>query len=195
MQESGWVRVTLVKGIIVGCLIRWKDGEILSGSEALYIVERLGSLDWNYTPLTSKKLPSTMPPQARSSPDTPTAPQPFAAQEKRAPTVQAQGAASHNPSQLSLQPASVLIRARSVSSQQFAEWPRQYRSVFNLVDGNNSIEKIASLLAKPYEAITQILIDLYTQGVVMQPYRPSNNSDQGATNTFHHPFDANKTDR
>ena len=51
IQGPGRIRVTLIKGTIVACLIKWKNGEVLSGPEALGIVERLGSLAWDYTSL------------------------------------------------------------------------------------------------------------------------------------------------
>jgi hypothetical protein len=171
-QGSGWVRVTLIKGTIVACLIKWKNGEVLSGPEALRIVERLGSLAWDYTALTPGELSSSMPQQRKSPQNTSEAAQPFIAQREHSPTVPSQGAQSQSASRSSLQAAMVPVRTRSVPQQQFAEWPRAYRSVFNLIDGHNSIEKIANLLAKPYEAVASIITDLYKQGIIVFPARP-----------------------
>jgi hypothetical protein len=164
-RQSGRVRVTLVKGTIVGCLIKWNDGTALSGSEALHVVERLGSLAWDYTPLMTKGSTSITPQQGKSPESTPMAAGSFAPQEKQASTMPP-GTSSPGSSQLVLRPNSVPVRTRAVSQQQFVEWSRSYRSVFNLVDGHNSIEKIAHLLTKPYEIVEKIVSDLHMQGIV-----------------------------
>jgi hypothetical protein len=170
-QGPGRIRVTLIKGTIVACLIKWKNGEVLSGSEALRIVERLGSLAWDYTALMPGELSSSIPQQKKSPQDTSEASQPFTAEKEHSPAVPSQGPLPQSVARSSLQPALVPVRVRAALQQQFAEWPRAYRSVFNLVDGHNSIEKIANLLAKPYETVASILADLYKQGMVDFPAR------------------------
>lgn len=171
MQGPGRIRVTLVKGTIVACLIKWKNGEVLSGPEALGIVERLGSLAWDYTSLMPGGASFSMPQQKKLSHNTSEAAQAFTTEREHASTVSSQGSLSQNTSRSSLQPALVPVRARAVPQQQFAEWSRAYRSVFNLVDGRNSMEKIATLLAKPYETVASILSDLYKQGIIDFPAR------------------------
>jgi hypothetical protein len=171
MQGPGRIRVTLVKGTIVACLIKWKNGEVLSGPEALGIVERLGSLAWDYTSLMPGRASFSMPQQEKLSQNTSEAAQTFTAEREHEPTMSSQGSLSQSTSRSPLQPALVPIRACTVPQQQFAEWSRAYRSVFNLVDGHNSIEKIATLLAKPYETVASILSDLYKQGIIDFPAR------------------------
>lgn len=168
----GRIRVTLVKGTIVACLIKWKNGEVLSGPEALRIVEGLGSLAWDYTSLMPGEPSSSMPQQRKSSQNTSEADQPFTAQREQPPVVPSQRPLSQSTSWSSLRPALVPVRTRAIPQQQFAEWPRAHRSVFNLVDGHNSVEKIANLLAKPYETVASILSDFNKQGIIDFPARP-----------------------
>src|SRR6266567_6669935 len=105
MQRSGRVRITLVKGNIVACLIKWKDGEVLSGPEALRIVERLGSLAWDYTSLMPGEPSASMPQQRKSPQNTSEATQLFTAQGEHTPTAPSQGTPSQSASRSSLQPA------------------------------------------------------------------------------------------
>jgi hypothetical protein len=171
MQGPVRIRITLVKGTIVACLIKSKNGEVFSGAEALHIVERLGSLTWDYTSLKPGDGASGISRQSKSSQSTSTTTQSFATQKEQAPATPSQGPQA---SWSAFQPVLVPVRVRNVLQQQFAEWPRTYRSVFNLVDGHNSIEKIAYLLAKPYETVAKILSDLHKQGVIDFPVRPFN---------------------
>ena len=175
-QGPGRVRITLIKGTIVACLIKWKNGEVLSGSEALRIVERLGSLAWDYISLTPGEPSSSMLQQRKSPQNTSEIAQPFTAQREHMPTVPSQGRLSQG---TSLHPALIPIRASAVPQRQFTEWPRAYRSVFNLIDGRNSIEKIANLLAKPYETVASIMTDLYKQEIIIFPARPAGKHGEG----------------
>jgi len=162
IREAGWARVTLVKGDIVACLIQWKNGEVFSGSQALHMIERVGALTWDCYSLTSgKPLSQSLPTQALV----------VHAQIERAPTsipITPPQEASPQQTPASLfRPDLVPVRAYAVvPRQQFIQWPRLHRSVFNLVNGYNSIENIASLLNRPYETIAKILADLYAQDIV-----------------------------
>src|SRR6185437_6188450 len=105
-------------------LIKWKNGEVLSGPEALGIVERLGSLAWDYTSLIPGESYFSMPQQKNLPQDTSEAAQTFTTEKEHAPTVPSQEPLSQSISRSSLQPALVPVRARAVSQQQFTEWPR-----------------------------------------------------------------------
>jgi hypothetical protein len=168
------IRVTLVKGTIVACRIKWMDGEALSGPEALRIAERLGPLDWDYTSLNPGEPSFDTPQQNKLPRNTSAAAQSFTTQQGYTPAEPPQGTQSQNAPWPLSQPAQVPVRARDVFQQQLAEWPRTYRSVFNLVDGHNSIERIANLLRKPYETVAKILADLQKQGIIDFPTRPFN---------------------
>jgi hypothetical protein len=173
MQGPIRIRVTLIKGAVVACLIKSKSGKVLSGATALFIVERLGPLLWDYTSIKPGASPSDIGQQHKALWGAPTKAQPITARKDQVPTTQSIGTRPPGIAWTSLQPAQVPIRVRDVPQQQFAAWPRTYRLVFNLVDGRNSIGKIAYLLAQPYKTVASILADLHRQAIIDFSVRPT----------------------
>ena len=165
IEGPSLVRVVVMKGNIVACSIEKQGGAAISGDMALRIVDRLGALEWIHTPLEKRELALPMP-QTASPADTPAA---------------------------EILPSSIPIRVGLVEQHKPDTWPRTQRLVFNLVDGNKSVQRIAQLLAKPCEVVQKILYILYANDIIVLSSRPVNDPHSAETHTLQSIFEKKTT--
>jgi hypothetical protein len=124
---------------MASCTITIDKIVVLKGIDAFQHLQRAGVLDWVYTAQRPGSLPSTLP--------------------SRNPAPNPQG---------SVQRSRFPVRILVVSAEEFESSPAPflYRSVYNMSDGEKSVEEIALLLKKPVEMIEAILASLYRHRVI-----------------------------
>jgi hypothetical protein len=139
------VLIDLAEGKIVSCHIKNGSGQtLLAGDDALIVVHDLGKLEWTFTSQQESSLLSL-----RDS-------------TMDIPVVRA----------MTPMPAQSPIPRRivQVGQEDLNSWPRKYRRVFVLIDGERSAEKIAAILSLPpggVEAVVEVLRKLQSIGVIV----------------------------
>ncbi len=145
--------LSVVEGTVTSCQILDNRGAVVnSGELALEALYKLGPLNWEVIPDPlegSAKLPAFKPTRksgALPAPSTGTAPLPNPA-PAQSPTP---------------------YRLMNVTLKQMnqTQWPRDYRLVYILVDGQRTNEKIASMLAMPIADVEQILRELQSMRII-----------------------------
>lgn len=138
------VLINLAEGKIISCHIKSDSGRtFLDGEDALRVVYSLGKLEWTFTPRQEAPLLNLR----DSSTDIPVV---------------------HDPTP---KPVHSLIpqRIARVGQEDLNSWPRKYRRVFVLIDGERSVEKIAAILSLPpggVEEVGEVLRKLQSIGVI-----------------------------
>lgn len=138
------VLIDLAEGKIISCHIKnGSEQTFLAGENALSVVHSLGNLEWTFMPRQEAPLLSLR----DSSMDIPVV---------HAPTPK---------------PVHSLIprRVAQVGPEDLNAWPRKYRRVFVLIDGERSAEKIAAILSLPpggVEEVGAVLRKLQSIGVI-----------------------------
>lgn len=90
-------------------------------------------------------------------------------------------------------PSSIPVRVGLVEQHERDRWPRVQRLVFNLVDGNKSVERIAQLLSKPCETVQKILYVLCANHIIVLSSRPVNDAHSAETHTIQSIFEKKTT--
>ncbi len=137
-RERCRAQLLLVEGNVVSCSIEGRDRNLLSGHEALRVLQDMGVLKWTYTPT----------PQSNPSPHVALLEAPSSRQVPE------------------IHPLSFPTRIRLVEQQEFTSWPRLQRSIYNLADGSKSVEALVRVLSQPYERIVEALSALRIKGVI-----------------------------
>ncbi len=133
-QERYRGQLTLTAGKVSTCMIIDESGRtLLSNDEAFNFLNRLGTLNWIWTP-----------------------------QQISAPLVSTNAVgSSHSP---------IPKRNGQASQEELNMWPRMYRRVYVLIDGERNVEKIASMVGfsfhKGTEETLRILYELQRMGKV-----------------------------
>jgi hypothetical protein len=133
-QERYRGQLTLIAGKVSTCrIIDESERTLLLNDEAFNLLNRLGALNWIWTP-----------------------------QQVSAPLVSTNTVgSSHSP---------IPQRNGHTSSEELNAWPRVYRRVYVLVDGERNVEKIASMVGlssnKGTEETLRILYELQRLGKV-----------------------------
>lgn len=138
------VLIDLAEGKIISCHIKNGSGQtILAREDALSVVYDLGKLEWTFTPRQESPLLSLR----DSSMDIPVV-RPMTPMPAQSPIPQ---------------------RIVQVGQEDLNSWPRKYRRVFVLIDGERSVEKIAAILSLPpggVEEVVEVLHKLQSIGVI-----------------------------
>lgn len=155
----------VVDGNIISCFIIDNRGATLhSSDEAIKMLYKVGTLTWeiilesleNTGKTTTGKTPAAQPPRSSG-------PLPGFPMEKAVPP------AFPDPEPVRVR---VPYRLMNISLQQMnqTQWPREYRLVYILIDGERSSEKIASMLAMSPQAVQEILLEL--KKMLLLDFRP-----------------------
>ncbi len=139
VKERCHARLILSNGKVVSCIVEGKSGVLFLGEDALHMLQRMGILEWTYTPETQNAPPIS----TQMSPAPPRS-------ERIAENM------------LVLFP----IRTRLIEPREFASWSRWQRFVYNLADGSKSVDDIAQVLYQPRERIQETLSELQRQGAI-----------------------------
>ncbi len=135
-RKLGRAYLMLIDGNVdmASCVITIDKNVVLKGIDAFQHLQKAGVLDWVYTAQQPGSPASTMP--------------------SRNPAPNLRG---------SVQGSRFPVRVLVVSAEDFESSPAPllYRSVYNMSDGEKSVEEIALLLRKPIEMIEEILASLY----------------------------------
>lgn len=145
IKEVCYAQVVIVRGKVTTCSLEGKNSRYLyfNGEAAVQKLQKLGELDWTYTPnLVAPSRQSSRPQSALSSGGQPAV------------------------NTYSLHP----YRTRKVDAEEFLSWSYLQRAIYNAIDGSRSIEEIARALSTSYEHIQEILFALYSVGVIA--FRP-----------------------
>ncbi|QBD81730.1 hypothetical protein EPA93_39475 [Ktedonosporobacter rubrisoli] len=142
-KEPCQVLIEMINGEISSCEIKNKKGHtLLAGKQALDTIAGVGKLNWEFE--LKPKAPDTSTfPQASPQPET---------------------TPMRYPSYLDTSP--IPIRTPHMMFADVQQWPRKYRQVFVLIDGQRSSEKIALMLSQPQAVIEGILRELQARGVI-----------------------------
>jgi hypothetical protein len=144
------VSVMLSLGKVVSCTILQKGKPVLIGEEAFHLLVNAGILQWEYIPAPSP------PPRLGSERSMgPSGPLRTAGLSEMSPARQA--------GRGDLPSGVFPVQARAVSREEFATWPRLYRSIYQLSTGDKTVEDIARLLSVPTERVKTALLSLIQQ--------------------------------
>ncbi|MBA2285647.1 MAG: hypothetical protein H0W02_09200 [Ktedonobacteraceae bacterium] len=141
----------LIEGNIVSCYIKdTAGGNILSGEEALRVLYNIGKLDWITGPsLTANPSPRGQEQQSARSPSVDTW------QTASSPAMPVYPpAVSHPP---------IPRHVQQVSQQDLNQWPRKYRRIYSLVNGERDVSKIAAIISPSthnYKEVLEVLREL-----------------------------------
>lgn len=139
--------MNMLDGTLIDCRIETLNGRThLVGREALQELHRFGILEWNLS------LPPDTSTNSRTT--SPTSIMPYSPRDL---------ATTDQPTD-----GNMLIPTRTVnvSPGQMAEWPRLYRKVYFMVDGKNTVEKIADILSLPVVTVEKVIRDLSSMRVI-----------------------------
>jgi len=158
IKEPCHAWVELAEGKIISCHIKSRVGRnLLTGSQALSLLESLGTLDWSLevVPRITQKLPSV-----RVSPVTQTLP------AMRVPSI-SQHLPAVQVSPIAISPP-IPRRIAQIEQGELNLWPRTHRRVFALVDGSRNVNEIATMLSLTtgVEGVMMVLRDLKAMGII-----------------------------
>jgi hypothetical protein len=130
-KEPCQALIELAEGEVVSCYIKSANGRtILASEDGLSVLSDLGTLNWLFTP--RQELPA---PGSRDS-------------SMSIPVVRP----------MTSVPSPVIPRRIvHVGQEDLNAWPRKYRRVFVLIDGERSAEKIAAILSLPPGGVEEVL--------------------------------------
>jgi hypothetical protein len=148
IPEKCYAELQLTGGRITSCAVKSSVGVVLSGNDALQALYMMGVFEWTFTPALSNT-PMQQVQQASPSQSRALIPNPRQAARSPRPTVP--------------------VRTRIVQQHEFASWPRHLRFVYNLIDGNKSVEDIAHILSVHPIKVQEVLAFFQRQGLIAFP--------------------------
>lgn len=196
VKERCLVWIEFVNGEIASCTIQTQSGRpVLSGQKALNTLYGLGALDWELitlkndapllypqqmspAPISPSNMPSMQPypPQPQPQPQQPYLPtQPYFPQQPGPttgpfyPTTGPFSQQQYTPVPQQGNSGSPIPRwAVYVDKQEINRWPRKYRRIFSLVDGEKNVYQIATMLGLPStREVLEVLRELRSMGMIM----------------------------
>lgn len=143
----------VVEGNVVACQILDNVGaEVNSGDRALKALYQLGRLFWEFS----------------------FDPQPGASIPADSQADKSSGTLPGSPEQLPITPELPVTRhlvprrliAITVKQMNQAQWPRDYRMIYLLIDGQRTVEKIANMIGLPLQEVELVLHDLHSSRLI-----------------------------
>ncbi|MFL5663597.1 MAG: hypothetical protein ACJ8BW_19995 [Ktedonobacteraceae bacterium] len=142
IREPCQALIELAEGKVVFCHIKNANGRtVLASEDALNVLNGLGTLNWLFT--------ERQEPPASGLRDS----------SMSVPVVRPMAYA----------PSLIPRRILHVGQEDLNAWPRKYRRVFVLIDGERSAEKIAAILSLPpggVEEVLEVLRKLKAMGII-----------------------------
>lgn len=162
--------LSIYQGEIKTCYISGPDGQVLfTGKEALALITRLNTLNWTLKDYEDPETPAPSHP-AIHPPTNERITRPLPAL-RFPPRSEASNADPRITRQLpALRPAQstspMVIRTREYPFSEVASWPRKWRQVYMLANGQTSRDKVASMLQLTPQEMNHLLHTMISQGII-----------------------------
>lgn len=179
IQEPCRIVLSIYQGEIKTCYIGGKDGQVLmTGKEAQNLIEQANSLSWSLKPFQDPETPAPSHPAIKySSPDRTTRPLPalyLPTPSQTRPQVPAmeprvtRPLPAIRPPQAQTQATLVyILRTREIPFTELSHWPRKWRQIYMLANGDITIDKIMTMLTLSPQEMRGILQTMISQGVII----------------------------
>lgn len=175
IQEPCRIVLSIYQGEIKTCYIAGKDGQVLmTGKEAQDLIEQVPPLSWSLKSYQDPETPAPSHPAIKSSsPDRTTRPIPalhLPAPSQARPQVSAMEPRMTRPLPAIRPPQETQIyplRAREIPFTELSRWPRKWRQIYMLANGDMTIDKIATMLTLSPQDMRGILQTMIAQGVII----------------------------
>lgn len=140
-------RAVITEGKLADCVIFTASGEIVAHGNDAYNMIAQRTLKWDFTPTRASAAPLSINPLSpgRIGENSPALERQMMRADQRIP-----------------------VRTHEVSPAELSTWPRQFRSVYSLINGIHTIERIERLTSLPGNAVESILRQLEERGYIRQ---------------------------
>lgn len=144
-RGSYTARAVMLEGKLADCMILNANGEAIAQGDDAYNMIAQRTLKWDFIPLRPSALPPSINPlsPARTRENSPALERPVMSARQRVPA-----------------------RTHEISPAELATWPRQFRSVYSLINGIHTVERIEQLTSLPANVIESILRQLEGRGYI-----------------------------
>lgn len=176
IKEPCRIVLSIYQGEIKTCYIAGKDGQVLmTGKEAQELIEQSSPLSWSLKSYQDPETPAPSHPAIKyPSPDRTTRPLPalhLPAPSQARPQVPAQEPRVTRPLPAIRPPQPTTqiypLRAREIPFAELSRWPRKWRQIYMLANGDMTIDKVATMLQLSPQEMRGILQVMISQGVII----------------------------
>jgi hypothetical protein len=174
LNRRCYVVVELRNGVMASCAVKdVQNSFLLTDQKAFQVISAAGNLNWEFEESSTQMPDESFRQQSPSGPlSTPPITAPLRSITDPLPRVPSAPlkppTTTPLPGQAPFFYAPPTPRQRfSVSNADINRWPRKYRQVYMLIDGERDVEKIAAMLSLSPQAVEDVLRDLQSNGVIV----------------------------